>query len=370
MLGFSQAITIMRSAMIAIMSFARNVTVGLLFSTCGVALASELPSIKIIATGGTIAGAGVSSAQYEGYKAAVTPVEGILKSVPEIGSLATISAEQVLQVASQDLNNDAILKLAKRVNQVLQSSDTDGVVITHGTNTMEETAYFLNLVVKSSKPVVMVGSMRPGTSLSADGPMNLFRAVATAASPDSHGRGVMVVMNDQIIGARDLVKADTMTVDTFKSPVFGYLGFVVDRKPYFYQAPSRKHTLHTEFDVEKLNSLPSVGIVMGYQNDMPIVVESLVSSGVQGIIHAGAGTASVSKFMLPAIVAARSKNVHIVRVSRSSSGILVRNMEFDDDKYGTISGDTLNPAKARILLMLALTKFNKVDDIQRVFDTY
>lgn len=329
-----------------------------------------LPNIKILATGGTIAGTGVSSTQYAGYQAAVTPVDKLLAAVPELSKVANVTGEQIAQVASHNMTSDVLLKLAQRVNVLLATKDVDGVVITHGTNTLEESAYFLNLVVKSSKPVVMVGAMRPGTSMSADGPMNIFRSVITAGSKDAHGRGVMVVMNDQIIGARDLQKTDTMTVDTFKAPVFGYLGFVVDGKTHFYKPAARKHTTATEFDVAGLSSLPKVDIVLGYEDDSRTAIDALVAAGAKGIVHAGAGTASVSSAVQPGILDAVARKVAVVRSPRSSLGIITRNMEFDDDKFGTISGDTLNPPKARILLMLALTKTSDPKEIQRMFDNY
>lgn len=329
-----------------------------------------LPNIKILATGGTIAGVGVSSTQYAGYQAAVAPVDKLLAAVPELSKAANVSGEQIAQVASHNMTGEILLKLAKRVNELLASKEVDGIVITHGTNTLEESAFFLNLVVKSEKPVVMVGAMRPGSALSADGPMNIFQSVVTAGSKDARGRGVMVVMNDQIIGARDLQKTETMTVDTFKAPIFGYLGYVVDGKALFYKLAARKHTAATEFDISGLNALPRVDIVMGYEDDSRTAIDALVSAGAKGIVHAGAGTASVSNAVLPGIVEAVAKNVAVVRSPRSSLGLIARNMEFDDDKHGTISGDTLNPSKARILLMMALTKTRDPKEIQRMFDTY
>jgi L-asparaginase len=336
-----------------------------------IALAAPgLPNIKILATGGTIAGAGVSSTQYAGYQAAVTPVDKLLLAVPELGKIANVTGEQISQVASHNMSNEILLKLAKRINVLLASPEVDGVVITHGTNTLEESAYFLNLVVKSEKPVVMVGAMRPGTSMSADGPMNIFRSVITAGSKDSRGRGVMVVMNDQIIGARDLQKTDTMTVDTFKAPVFGYLGFVVDSKTHFYKPPARKHTHQTEFDISKVNVLPKVDIVMGYEDDSRAAVDAFVTAGAKGVVHAGSGTAAVSGQMQPGLEDAVKKGVAVVRAPRSSLGIITRNMEFDDDKFGTISGDTLSPPKARVLLMLGLTRTSDPKEIQRMFNEY
>lgn len=333
-------------------------------------LAPAKPTVTILATGGTIAGAGVSSTQYAGYQAAVTPVDKLLQNVPELGKVANVSGEQISQVASQDMTNEILLKLAKRVNALLATPEVDGIVITHGTNTLEESAYFLNLVVKSDKPVVMVGAMRPGTSMSADGPMNLFRAVVCAGSKAAKGHGVMIVMNDQIIGARDLQKTDTMTVDTFKAPVFGLLGWVVDDKVKLYKPAARKHTHLSEFDVSKITELPRVDIVMGYENDSRAAIDALVAAGAKGIVHAGSGTAAISAAVTPGVVDAVKKKVAVVRAPRSSLGIIDHNMEFDDDKYGTVAGDTLNPPKARVLLMLALTRTSDPKEIQRIFDEY
>ena len=333
-------------------------------------LAFAKPNVVVLATGGTIAGSGVSSTQYEGYQAAVTGVEKLLAAVPELKNIASVSGEQVAQVASQDMSTDVWLKLAKRVNHLLQQENVDGVVITHGTNTMEETAYFLNLVVKSKKPVVMVGAMRPGTAMSADGPMNIYNGVLAAGSKDSIGKGVMVVLNDRIISARDIQKTDTITVDTFKAPIFGYLGQVVDGKVVFFKNPINKHTYESEFDVTNITKLPKVDINYGYANDSGVVIDALVANGTKGIVHAGAGTASMSEFVLPSVEKATKKGIAIVRTPRTSLGMIGHNMEVDDDKYGTIAGGTLSTPKARVLLMLGLTKSNDPKYLQELFFKY
>jgi len=331
---------------------------------------TTLPRIALLATGGTIAGSSVSATQYVGYQPAVTPVGALLEAVPALATVALVSGEQVAQVASQDMTGAVLLALARRVNALLAGDDCDGVVITHGTNTMEETAYFLNLVVRSSKPVVLVGAMRPGTALSADGPMNLYRAVITAGSQQAHGRGVMLVMNDQIIGARDLHKTDTLTVDAFKAPLFGVLGLVVDSQARFYKGAARRHTLQSEFDLAGLETLPRVGIVYGHTDDDRTAIDALVAAGARGIVHAGAGTASVSANASGGILDAVARGVAVVRAPRGSHGFVTRRMEFDDDRHGTIAGDTLSPPKARILLQLALTRTRDVHEIQRIFDEY
>src|SRR5947207_1272831 len=242
----------------------------------------KLANVTILATGGTIAGTGATSTTTVGYQAATVGVQRLIEAVPELKKAANVKGEQVFQIASENMNNESWLKLAKRVNELLAQGDVDGIVITHGTDTIEETAYFLNLVVKSRKPVVIVGAMRPSTAISADGPINLYNAVILAGSEQAVGKGVLVVLNDQINGARDVTKTNTANADTFRNWELGFLGYMQDNKPNFYHQSTRKHTADTEFDVS----------------------------------------------------------------------------------------DTLNPQKARILLMLALTKTNDAKEIQRMFYTY
>ncbi len=328
------------------------------------------PRVTLLALGGTIAGKATQSTVYAGYQAAVSDITEVLTSVPELSGVADIQARQILQVASQDMASQHLLALGKEINRLLSRSDCDGVVITQGTNTLEETSFFLNLVVRSHKPVVVTGAMRPSTSLSADGPMNLYRATVVAASPQAMGRGVMVVMNDQILGARDVHKTDTMTVDSFKSPLFGVMGLVVDNACHFYRSAIRCHTLDSEFDISETQELPKVDIVYGYQDDDRALLDACIASGSKGVVLAGAGTAAISARLVPAVKDAIASGVAVVRVSRSSLGLVGHNVEFDDDVYGTASGDTLNPAKARILLMLALTRSSSRVSIQACFDRY
>jgi L-asparaginase type II len=330
----------------------------------------KLPRIAVLGTGGTIAGAGASSTQYAGYRAAVTGVEQLLAAIPSLQEVASLESEQVAQVASQNLGNATLLHLARRVNHWLIKDDCTGVVVTLGTNALEETAYFLNLVVKSRKAVVVTGAMRPSTSLSADGPMNLYQAVVTAASPLAAGLGVLVVMNGQVIAARDVHKMDTMTVDSFKAPVFGILGWVLDSQLRLYKTPARTHTFDTEFDTSEMDQLPRVDIVMGYQDDSGIALTAFVNAGAKGLVVAGAGTASVSDAMAEAASAAIRNGVVVVRAPRTATGIVMRNIEFDDAKYGTVAGDTLSPVKAKVLLALALALGKSADEIQAAFDKY
>lgn len=332
--------------------------------------APPLPAVKILATGGTIAGVGTASTQTVGYTAAVLAVDKLIAGVPELQKVARVSGEQVAQVASENMTSDVWLKLAKRVNQLLASSEVDGIVVTHGTDTLEETSYFLNLVVKSEKPVVVVGAMRPATAMSADGPMNIYDAVLVAGSKEARGRGVLVVMNDVINGARDVTKTNTSTTDTFRAPELGVLGYVQEGKPTFYKATVRKHTVQTVFDVSKLEALPRVDIVYGYANNSRVMLDAAVQAGARGVVYAGVGNGSVYSELLPAIRDAVSKKVVVVRSSRVGNGAVVRNGEANDDELHTVAGDNLNPQKARVLLMLALTKTADPTAVQAFFREY
>src|ERR1700756_343140 len=222
----------------------------------------KLPNIGILATGGTISGA--------------VTIDAMLAAVPGIKDLANVKGEQISNVGSQDMTLDIMLTLAKRINVLLAQKDGDGIVVTHGTDTLEETAFFLNLVVKSDKPVIMVGSMRPSTAVSADGPLNLFNAVGVAVDPRSRGRGVLVVMNDWIHGAHSLTKTSTTAVQTFMSPLRGLVGISMYGKNDFYNSPSWKHTLNSEFDVSNVTSLPRVDILYAYVDMSPDLIDASV----------------------------------------------------------------------------------------------
>jgi L-asparaginase type II len=332
--------------------------------------APRLANVTILATGGTIAGTGATSTTTVGYTAATVGVQNLIKAVPELAKVANVTGEQVFQIASENMSNEHWLALAKRVNALLAQPNVDGIVITHGTDTLEETAYFLNLVVKSRKPVVLVGAMRPSTALSADGPINLFNSVLLAASPDAVGKGVLVAMNDQIQTAREVTKTNTSTLDSFRSPELGMIGYIQGGKPFFYRQSTRKHTVDSEFDVGALQSLPQVDIVYGYANVSPVALDAVVAAGAKGIIHAGVGNGSLAAKVLPSLKSARQKGVLVVRASRVGQGILARNGEANDDELDFVVADTLNAQKARILLMLALTKTSNSKDIQRMFYTY
>lgn len=338
--------------------------------TAFAAEAGKLPNIQILATGGTIAGAGASTTTTVGYTAAVAPVDQLITNVPELKNVASVSGEQISQIASENMTNEIWLKLAKRVNELLAQDQVDGIVITHGTDTLEETAYFLNLVVKSNKPVVLVGAMRPGTSMSADGPLNLYRAVILAGSKEAVGKGVLVMLNDAILSAREVTKTNTDKVDTFKSWDLGALGYFSGNTPWFYRSSTRKHTTGSEFDITALKELPSVYIVYHYANNDRTMIDAATKAGAKGIVHAGTGNGSIGKVEYDGIAEAQKKGVVFVRSARVGNGIVARNGEADDDKWNFVAGDNLNPQKARVLLMLALTKTSDPKVIQRMFWEY
>lgn len=335
----------------------------------GTTLAFAKPTIYILATGGTIAGSG-SGALDTSYTSGTVTVDKLIAAVPEINKIATIKGEQISNIGSQEMNNEVWFKLANRVNELLTSGKADGVVITHGTDTMEETAYFLNLVVKSDKPIVMVGAMRNSGSLSADGPLNIYNAVNVAMCKKAVGKGVMVVMNDEIHAAREVTKTNTTAVDTFKSPNSGKIGTVFYGNVKFYMNPVRKHTVNSAFDITKIKELPRVDIIYSHSNDNPDFVNLAVKNGAKGIINAGMGNGNPFPSALEALGEAVKGGVVVVRDSRVGSGETTLNGEVDDGKYGFLASDNLNAQKARVLLMLALTQTTDKAKIQEFFLTH
>src|ERR1700746_377263 len=330
---------------------------------------TKLPNIVILATGGTIAGAAATGTQ-AGYTSGAVTIDAMLAAVPRIRDLANVKGEQISNVGSQDITLDIMLTLAKRINALLAQNQVDGIVVTHGTDTMEETAYFLNLVVKSDKPVVMVGSMRPSTAVSADGPLNLYNAVGVAIDPNARGRGVLVVMNDWIHGAHSLTKTSTTAVQTFMSPLRGLVGVSSYGKNDFYNTPRWKHTTESEFNISNVNKLPRVDILYAYADMSPDLIDASVASGAKGIVIAGVGNGNMNQASLEAAARAAKNGVVVVRSSRVLTGTVGRNVEVNDDEMHLVASDELNPQKSRILLMLALLKPRSNADIQNVFYTY
>jgi L-asparaginase len=331
--------------------------------------AAELPKVVVLATGGTIAGAAASDVQ-AGYTSGQVGVEQLLAAVPQAKKLALLRGEQVANIGSQDMNDEVWLKLAGRINALAAQADVDGIVITHGTDTIEETSYFLNLVVKSRKPVVLTAAMRPSTALSADGPLNFYNAVAVAANKEAAGRGVLVVVNDWIHGASSLTKTSTTAVQTFLSPVRGLIGTVAYGQCDFYRGPVGKHTTESEFSLEGVTALPRVDIVMAHENMDGKLIDAAVAAGAKGLVIAGVGNGNMTKAALDALAVHAKKGVICVRSSRVATGLVGRNVEVDDDKLALVASNDLNPQKARVLLRLALLKPRSLAEVQRLFQDY
>jgi L-asparaginase len=327
------------------------------------------PRVVIVATGGTIAGAAESTTA-AGYKSGAVAVDVLIAAVPQMKAFADVRGIQVASVGSQDMNDDIWVTLATEVNALLAAPDVDGVVITHGTDTMEETAYFLNLVVKSDKPVVLTGSMRPSTSLSADGPLNIYNAVGVAADPRARGRGVLVVANDDIHGARAITKRHTTDVQTFVSQEAGLIGVCLFDTRDFIRSPARAHTTKTPFKVAKAQQLPRVDVIHAHAGMSPDLIAAAVTNGAKGLVIAGVGDGILTTPALDAATRAIAKGVVVVRASRVGEGVVRRNIEVADDKLGTVAAMELTPAKARVLLKLALTLTADPKQIQEYFNIY
>lgn len=331
------------------------------------------PIVYVLSTGGTIAGSGSSSTDLSNYKPGAILGEQLVKAVPQIAQIADVRVEQVVNVNSSDITIENWLTLSKRIQAIIADTPAvAGFVITSGTNTLEETAYFLNLTVKSDKPVVVVGSMRPSTAISADGPLNLLNAVRTAISPEAKGKGALIVLNDEINAARDTTKTNTLRVETFKGGELGLLGYIDEDKVAFYRSSTKRHTANSEFDVTTLTQLPKISILYSYIEPDATLIKAVIDGGAKGIVFAGTGNGALSVFEEAALKELGDRPAAsrpaLVRSSRVGNGRVIATAEYD--ALGVIPSDTLNPQKARILLMLALTRTSDPKEIRRMFSEY
>lgn len=330
---------------------------------------STRPRVRVLATGGTIAGAQTADGN-RSYQAAAFSIEALVAAVPQLTTLADLEVEQVAAIGSQDMDDALWLKLARRTEESLAEPGIAGIVITHGTDTMEETAFFLNLVVRSPKPIVLVGAMRPATAMSADGPMNLYNAVAVAAHPAASGRGVLVVANDEIHFAREVTKTNTTQVGTFRATHRGLAGLVNAGRLHLYTPPARRHTTSSEFSIGATTALPRVDIVYAHAGMGRELIDAALRAGARGIVIAGVGDGNLNTAGVSAATEAAARGVAIVRSSRTGGGVVERNIEIPDDRLGFIAADELNPQKARVLLMLALTRSSDPRTLQDYFLSY
>lgn len=331
-------------------------------------MTAKKANIVVIGTGGTIAGQGKATVNTSTYLCSVLGIDEILDAIPHASELANLRAEQLLQTGSENFNNTHLLAIGRRVAELLAGDDVDGVVVTHGTDTIEETAYFLHLTLKSAKPVVVVGAMRPPSAMSSDATLNLYDALAVATHPSSRGLGTLVVANNEIHTARDVVKSNSFKLEAFRSP-YGALGYVIEGVPRYYRRPARAHTLDTPWSINTLCTLPKVDIVYAYGALESNAVDAIAANS-RGLIYVGTGNGNVASHLIEPLRDAARRGVEVVRTSRTGNGVVVHNGAQPDDDYGWLTVDDQVPQKARILLTLALTQASDTRALQAVFERY
>ncbi|GAA5842926.1 hypothetical protein JCM11251_002936 [Rhodosporidiobolus azoricus] len=325
---------------------------------------SSLPRTLILATGGTIAGSSASNTDSTNYQAGVVGIEVLVQAVPELLNISNIDGVQVSKVGSESLTDEIALKLSKITNAALCGANAsyDAVVITHGTDTLEETAYFLDATVTCDAPVVVVGAMRPSTAVSADGPNNLLSAVTTAVTPDSAGRGTLVVLNDRICQAYYCAKRESNTLDTFGAPEQGYVGTLLSVKPLYYY-PAVQPTFKQIYDISNVTELPEVEIFYGYQGADFHLLNASLASGAEGIVIAGTGAGSLTDAGIDLIDAVVESGVPVVRSTKINNGFVV-----PGSYPGVIASGALNPVKSRRLLQILLALGKNTSEIQDAFE--
>ena len=332
----------------------------------------QKPRVYLIGTGGSISFIGDFRTDYTNYsyRNRHLTIEQMLNSIPEAGEFAEVLPEQLVNVGSANILPSHWLQLARRINDIFAlDQGAAGVAITHGTATLEETAYFLNLTVKDRRPVVVTGAMRPPTGMGTDADINLLDCIRVAAAPQSAGRGVLTVLNNEIQAARDVTKSNSYRLETFRSGELGCLGYAdSDEEVVFYRNPARAHTADSEFDITDVAELPRVDIAYAYAGADGLVVNALAEAGVAGIVAAGLGGGSSSPEFMSALKGAREKGIPIVIATQTGNGRVMRTRRFVEDGY--IAADNLAPKKARILLMLALTRTEDPGEIQRMMLEY
>jgi len=325
-------------------------------------------NIVVLATGGTIAGAGASAANSASYQVAKVPVDKLIAGMPERADIANVRGEQVFQIASESFTNQKLVTLAKNVSALAKDPGVDGIVITHGTDTLEETSFFLTLIGHTDKPIVVVGQMRPSTAMSADGTLNFCGEVVVAADKASRGKGGLIAMNEDILSGRDAGERINIKTSAFGSQ-WGALGQVVEGRTYWFRAPVKRHTMASEFDIDSIETVPMVSIVYGSGGMGTALAEAAGKAGAKAIVHAGTGYGSVPDYEVVTLRDLRADGAQIVSSVRVPDGIVLRNSEQPDDKYDWVVDHYLNPQKAKILAALALTKTSDTKELQRIFWT-
>ena len=335
----------------------------------GVSVINLKPKIAFLGTGGTISYTGRDSLDVWEYMDYGTRLN-ISDIIPEVEEAADIIPFDVRQVSSSGILPDDWLALAKKLQEVEQNSATiDGIIITHGTATLEETAYFINLTAKTNLPIVIIGAQRPSSGFATDAGSNLLSAIRVAASKETKGLGVMVLLNEEIQAAREVTKTSTLRLETFQTPDLGMLGYSdPDGKVAIYRKPSRLHTNDTEFDISNISDLPRVDIVSNYAGADGVAVDAFVDAGAKAIIISALAPGLPASLQMVSIERALKKGIIIIYSTRAGSGRVLRRQSMIDS--GIVAADNLNPQKARVLAMLALTKSNDPEAIQKFFDRY
>jgi L-asparaginase len=290
----------------------------------------------------------------------------LLEPLPEVASIARVTVEP--GPPPDNTSYDALRKLAMRVSDILRSPEVDGIVYVQGTNTLEETAYFYNLTVRSDKPIVVTGAQRPYNGLSTDGPINLLDAIRVACSPETRGKGAVVVLNGEINGAREVTKTDSYHLQTFRSRGVGILGYADPDRIEYYRTPHRRHTTRSEFDLAALGSLPYVGIIYVHTGTRTGEAEAMLELGAKGLVIAGSGAGSPGNLDNEVQSIAKQRSAVVVQSSRVGEGRIVRHNNWYWPGY--VVADTLSPQKAALLLSLVLTRTSEPDEVQRYFDEY
>ena len=325
-----------------------------------------MKTIAIIATGGTIAGTG-QKGKTAVYHAGEIDIDSIIETIPEINEVAVLKTFQLMNIDSNEMTKEHWIRLKKDIEEILLDATIDGAVVTHGTDTLDETAYFLTLTLNVRKPVVITGAMRPATATSADGPFNLYQAICLAIDDESYDQGVLALFSNTIYSGRDIQKVNNFKIDAFDQKSLGCLGYMQDNQVYYYTKTSKRHTSYSIFN-GKIESLPDVAIVYFYSGASSDILYYLARQN-SGIVIAGSGSGNYSKDWLQAIEELSKQGIVFVRSSRISQGIVYDNDVFDPHGM-CVPANTLSPQKARVLLMLSLLKTTDVNTIKKYFQTY
>lgn len=333
-------------------------------------MSENLPRIHVIATGGTIEYRPLKERDAANLSTPWLDISELLGKIPQVSQIARVTSEQIFQIGSTSITDAHWLTLLRRVAELSSRPDVDGIVISHGTDTMEETAFFLNLTAKTDKPIVLTGAMRQPTALCPEGLLNLVNAILAAVSPQSRGMGVLIEMDEHILAARDAIKCSTYQVGAFQGTEYGCIGKIVHGRVTYAYAPVRPHTLNSQFDLTDFDCLPQVDIIYGYSGCGTAALLAAAKNGAEGIVYAGTGSGILHPDIRELYKEKHDSLPLLVRASRVYRGGVALKNYIDDDIYQSIAAEDFSPQKARILLKLALTETRDLAGIREIFDRY